>query len=202
MPISEDQGFYGDIDANKPIISIEKIKSLSDRIQQSVVDRFDEFKFVIRRFGNAAGSRARVCPFKSRLGEPAPHARADTVRILSIDPVNQAVGSLRRNRSEHFIHTDEACSNQSRQTFTVQGIFAATFGRTTMSFAAVCWVSESTNPQTRRRLGHQDISIADNTAIVHGRTAFPSDEKRTMRRLNFDASGPLCANLSLGFVAP
>jgi alpha-ketoglutarate-dependent taurine dioxygenase len=44
------------------------------------------------------------------------------------------------------------------------------------------------------------ILIGDNTAIVHGRTPFPSEEVREMRRLNFDGSGPLCVRMGFGFV--
>jgi alpha-ketoglutarate-dependent taurine dioxygenase len=44
------------------------------------------------------------------------------------------------------------------------------------------------------------VLIGDNTAIVHGRTSFPPDQSREMRRLNFDGSGPLCVRMAFGFV--
>jgi alpha-ketoglutarate-dependent taurine dioxygenase len=44
------------------------------------------------------------------------------------------------------------------------------------------------------------VLIADNTAILHGRYAFAAGSPRHMRRLNFDATGPLCSQLQLGFV--
>lgn len=45
------------------------------------------------------------------------------------------------------------------------------------------------------------VLVADNTAVVHGRTSYPPSEPRDMRRLNFGANGPLCELMTLGFVA-
>ena len=45
-----------------------------------------------------------------------------------------------------------------------------------------------------------EILIGDNTAVVHGRTAFDPQEPRFLRRLNFDASGVLCQRMMFGFV--
>jgi alpha-ketoglutarate-dependent taurine dioxygenase len=43
------------------------------------------------------------------------------------------------------------------------------------------------------------VLIVDNTALVHGRTSYAPNEPRNMRRLNFDASGPLCTRMIFGF---
>ena len=50
------------------------------------------------------------------------------------------------------------------------------------------------------RLQPGQVLIGDNTAVVHGRTSFPPDEVREMRRLNFDGTGPLCVRMGFGFV--
>ena len=50
------------------------------------------------------------------------------------------------------------------------------------------------------RLQPGQVLIGDNTAVVHGRTSFPPDELREMRRLNFDGTGPLCVRMGFGFV--
>ncbi|MBN0887750.1 TauD/TfdA family dioxygenase, partial [Pseudomonas aeruginosa] len=44
-----------------------------------------------------------------------------------------------------------------------------------------------------------EILVLDNTAVLHGRTAFCANELREMRRLNFDGHGRLRAELELGF---
>lgn len=273
MPISEHQEFHADFDASKQIINIKNIKSLSEQNQQSLVDRFNEFGFVILRCEDAAESRADLCALKNLLGESTPHPRADQDGIVSIDPSDQAIGFIGASNSEHLLHTDGAYSDKPEKIISLQCVFATKTGGDTIlasaksafrslssslprdihtlfdgdallverkgqssrnsvfrlnadgrialkfrmsdgsacvtpsatarkAYLALCAFFENRNHQIQFRLEQQDILIADNTAIVHGRTAFPSDEKRTMRRLNFDASGPLCANLSLGFVAP
>lgn len=46
---------------------------------------------------------------------------------------------------------------------------------------------------------HQ-ILVVDNAGLVHGRTAFPAGEPRRLHRLNFDATGPLCRQMQIGFL--
>ncbi|KVK84294.1 TauD/TfdA family dioxygenase [Burkholderia sp. MSMB1498] len=43
------------------------------------------------------------------------------------------------------------------------------------------------------------ILIGDNTAVTHGRTGYPPDQRRNMRRLNFDGHGALERQLVFGF---
>jgi alpha-ketoglutarate-dependent taurine dioxygenase len=49
------------------------------------------------------------------------------------------------------------------------------------------------------KLQSDQVLIVDNTALVHGRSAYPPSEPRYMRRLNFDATGPLCDRMVFGF---
>lgn len=51
------------------------------------------------------------------------------------------------------------------------------------------------------KLAVGDVLIADNTALVHGRTPIPAGMPRVMRRLNFDATGPACDRMAFGFPA-
>lgn len=69
------------------------------------------------------------------------------------------------------------------------------------AYEILCNFFTSPNNQLKFRMEKGDILIADNTALVHGRTSFPPNEVRDMRRLNFDASGSLCEYLSLGIKA-
>ncbi|AJX34918.1 TauD/TfdA family dioxygenase [Burkholderia oklahomensis] len=43
------------------------------------------------------------------------------------------------------------------------------------------------------------ILIGDNTAVTHGRTRYPPDQRRNMRRLNFDGCGALEREFVFGF---
>jgi alpha-ketoglutarate-dependent taurine dioxygenase len=66
-------------------------------------------------------------------------------------------------------------------------------------FAALCRFFSAPENVLSFKLEAGQVLIADNTALVHGRTPFPPDEPRDMRRLNFDASGPLCQHMVFGF---
>ncbi|MEV0375114.1 TauD/TfdA family dioxygenase [Streptomyces sp. NPDC050636] len=67
-------------------------------------------------------------------------------------------------------------------------------------FEELCRFFEAPENRFQFRLEAGDILIADNTAIVHGRTSFAPHEPRNMRRLNFDATGPACARMIFGFL--
>ncbi|GAA3168023.1 hypothetical protein GCM10017688_15270 [Streptomyces ramulosus] len=68
------------------------------------------------------------------------------------------------------------------------------------AFEELCRFFQASENRLQFRLEAGDILIADNTAVVHGRTSFPPHEPRNMRRLNFDATGPACARLVFGFL--
>jgi len=65
-------------------------------------------------------------------------------------------------------------------------------------FEELCFGAEENRLVFRLQPGQ--VLIGDNTAVVHGRTSFPPDEVREMRRLNFDGTGPLCVRMGFGFV--
>jgi alpha-ketoglutarate-dependent taurine dioxygenase len=66
-------------------------------------------------------------------------------------------------------------------------------------FAALCRFFSAPENVLSFKLEAGQVLIVDNTALVHGRTPFSPDEPRDMRRLNFDASGPLCQHMVFGF---
>ncbi|MET9297210.1 TauD/TfdA family dioxygenase [Streptomyces sp. NPDC003077] len=66
-------------------------------------------------------------------------------------------------------------------------------------FRELCRFFTAPENHLRFRLEAGDVLIGDNCAILHGRTSFAPDERRDVRRLNFDASGPLCDRMVFGF---
>ncbi|HCF0007577.1 TPA: TauD/TfdA family dioxygenase [Pseudomonas aeruginosa] len=67
------------------------------------------------------------------------------------------------------------------------------------AFAELVAALEDPACQLRIKLEPGEILVLDNTAVLHGRTAFCANELREMRRLNFDGHGRLRAELELGF---
>ncbi|MFD7665529.1 TauD/TfdA family dioxygenase [Streptomyces sp. NPDC059788] len=68
-------------------------------------------------------------------------------------------------------------------------------------FAELCRFFAAPANRLAFKLAPGDVLIADNSAVVHGRTTIPAGEPRMLRRLNFDATGPTCARMVFGFPA-
>ncbi|WP_073768991.1 TauD/TfdA family dioxygenase [Streptomyces sp. CB02923] len=68
-------------------------------------------------------------------------------------------------------------------------------------YAELCRFFAAPANRLRFKLAKGDVLIADNSAVVHGRTPIPAGVPRVMRRLNFDATGPTCARMAFGFPA-
>ena len=71
--------------------------------------------------------------------------------------------------------------------------------QTTRAIALVRQFVADESHQLRFKLRPHQILVVDNTAVLHGRTAFTKGDPRKMNRINFLADGPFAKELYFGF---
>ncbi|MFH8345940.1 TauD/TfdA family dioxygenase [Streptomyces sp. NPDC018045] len=96
-----------------------------------------------------------------------------------------------------FRHRDGVCTLKFRMADGVSRVVPRPDVRD--QYAELCRFFAAPANRLSFRLATGDVLIADNTAVVHGRTAVPAGLPRVMRRLNFDATGPTCRHMTFGF---
>ncbi|MEV5594851.1 TauD/TfdA family dioxygenase [Streptomyces sp. NPDC052496] len=99
-----------------------------------------------------------------------------------------------------FRHRDGVCTLRFRMADGVSRVVPRPDVRD--QYAELCRFFTAPENRLSFKLTAGDVLIADNTAVVHGRTPIPADLPRLMHRLNFDATGPTCPHMAFGFPTP
>lgn len=120
--------FRGNLRVDDQIVQIDSVLRCGEAELSRIVDRFNQYGFVILRCADKSHPRENLLALKPLLGNPAHHARADRDGVVSIDARSPQPGFAGSTAEEHLPHTDGSFSERPERILTLQCVEASSTG--------------------------------------------------------------------------